>query len=63
MTCCSFLNCALPGIWKDEDDDRLYCGAHMVYVTPQAEARREVREEIADDLRGERFDADARRSW
>jgi hypothetical protein len=35
----------------------------MAYVTPQAEKRREVREEIADELRGERFDADARRSW
>lgn len=75
MNVCTFLNCAEPGIWRDEDDGRLYCGAHVVYVAPDAEhdafeqrlcdreKRREIREEIGDELRGERFDEIARRSW
>lgn len=36
MNFCSYLNCREPGIWRDEDDDRLYCGAHMIYVAPDA---------------------------
>jgi hypothetical protein len=66
VTRCIFLNCREPGVWSDEDSPNdVYCGAHQIYVAYNAvvERRREVREEIANELRGERFDADARRSW
>lgn len=75
MISCSFRDCAEPGAWRDEDDGKIYCEAHVVYVAPTAsddayearlcdrEKRREIREEIGDELRGEAFDADTRRSW
>jgi hypothetical protein len=61
------LGCIGVGVWLDEDTDKVYCGKCLIYVAPDApadaEKRREVREEIGDEIRGERFDADARRSW
>lgn len=53
---CTFMNCREPGIWRDEDNGRLYCGAHVIYVAPTAsddayEARlneREARREKAE---------------
>lgn len=62
---CAHAGCFRSGTWIDEDDGRGYCGEHIIYVAPgkDDEARREVREEIADELRGERLDEIARRSW
>lgn len=75
MSACAFGDCPGLGIWRDEDNGRVYCSAHVAYVAPGAsddayearlcdrEKRREIREEIGDELRGESFDADCWRSW
>lgn len=49
MNHCSYLGCREPGIWRDEDDDRLYCGGHQIYVRPDDADVREKRRDFADE--------------
>lgn len=64
---CDFPGCKQRGEWRLDGTDLCFCEGHTAAAAlddePLVEKRQEIREEIADELRGERFDADARRSW
>jgi hypothetical protein len=64
---CDFPGCKQRGEWRLDGTDLTFCEGHAAAAAvsddPIDEARRAVREEIADEQRGERFDEIARRSW